>query len=384
MGLPDNSSPQTVGIVQGRKEEACKKSKNRAVSLVEHLIESRGNTTGPEQIASLVRELVVLNGIPPSLRRKGPFTEVDVADETREVLSAIGNGLQSMSALRVLRWDSYDALSGEIIDILACKSLLLKEIHLSRLCLSDTAPQSNEAPVHMLPEFSRFIPVLDKLRSFRCTISGNNRHLLYHVLENCDRLEELGITYSEMSLVDMCTRAGKPWKSRLVTLELSNISFTGSANLESDARFCHSFDFSRLKSIRLEKCTDASIFLRELAAIIGFQAIKQLSLWFPGGETSVADIGPFLKTLGLLGTLELLELVDLGFKVDIDAVVYNKHLKVLRLAEWDVSLPPRYQRDELVGSKGRLWTADEILHLGNGCNMLSEIWVDVAHGAELV
>lgn len=385
LGLPENSSPKIVEIVRDRKEESCKRSKNRAVALVEHLLELRSNIAGPEQRARVVRELIVLNGRPPSLRRKGPFTESDVANETREVLSAIANGLESMSALRILRWNSYDALSGDIIDILACKSPFLKEIHLSRLQLSDITFPSNGKLVPVLPEPARFIPILSKLKSFRCTISDNNRPLLYKVLENCDKLEELGVTYSRMHRAEMYARVGQPWKPKLRMLELANTSFSGSVDLESAIQFCVSLDLSRLESIRLEKCADTFVFLRVLVDTIGFEALKKLSLWCVGVEVSVADIVSFIRSLGLLCCLESLEIADLGIKMDVDAIIYNKQLKVLRIAEWDARMPSRYQRDWALSSNGSgLWTVDDVQRLGEGCTGLSELWIDVAHRVELV
>lgn len=349
---------------------------------MERLLELGGSTVGSEQKAKVVRELIVLNGRPSSLRRKGPFTENDVANETREVLSTIANGLESMSALRILRWNSYDALSGDIIDILACKSPFLKEIHLSRLQLSDITLSSF---VPVLPEPARFVPILNKLKSFRCTIFDSQRPLLYQVLENCDKLEELGITYNSIHRAEMCARVGQPWRPKLKTLELANMSFSGSVDLESAVQFCISLDLSRLESMRLGKCTDTFVFLRVLVDTISFQALKNLSLWCAGVGNSVADVISFVRSLSLLSRLELFETADLGIKIDVDAIIYNKQLKVLRFAEWDVNPPPHYQRNDAIFlDRGKLWTADEIQRLGNGCSVLSELWVDVAHGIQLV
>jgi len=385
LGLPDGVLPDVVNMVRDHSERAKRRVGNRAIALIEHLLEPTEDAEGSSPRASLVRELIVHNGNPRS--GQGIFTEQDYTNETQEVFSAIVRLLEKMTTLWVLRWHSYDTPTREIIDTLARKCPNLRETHISRpiKCF----PWFQTVSVPSPPEL--FAPILRTLKSFRCSLPEGSIDILHHILENCKSLEALGIAFAPTDSLNAITPRGKPWNLRLKSLELATVGLlTGGAG--AAARFCGSFNLGGLESLRLDRCNDIPTLLEALSVTSSIEKLRHLSIWTLAEQNEVSQIMSFIRQLGQLhptGGLESLELADLGSKIDFEAVGKNKKLAVLRVTEWDAFISPLIPNHTsgdqiLVPTRGRLLNTRDIEMLGKNCEGISELWVDVARRTKLV
>ncbi|CUS09313.1 unnamed protein product [Tuber aestivum] len=387
LGLPDGVLPDVVDMVRDHTERSKRREGNRAIALTERLlepVEDSEDAEDPSPRASIVRELIVHNDKPRS--GQGIFTEQDYVNETRDVFSAIVRLLEKMTSLRVLRWHSYDTPTREIIDALAQNCPNLKETYISR-------------PTKYFPRFQTvgspsppkiFEPILHTLKSFRCSLPEGSVDILHHVLENCKNLEALGIAFPPTDPLSTVTPRGEPWSLRLRSLELATVGFL-SGGAGAAARFCSSFDLGGLERLRLDRCNDIPTFLEAFSATAGIESLKHLSIWTLSEQNDMSQIMSFISQLGQLqstGGLESLELVDLGAKIDLEAIGKNKELTVLRVTEWDAFIGPPIPNhiggDQILGpTRGRLLNAKDIENLGRNCKDILELWVDVSRGTEL-
>ncbi|PUU79205.1 hypothetical protein B9Z19DRAFT_1114587 [Tuber borchii] len=373
-------------MVRDHTERAKRRVGNRAIALIDHLLEPTEDAEGSSSRASLVRELIVHNDKPRS--GQGIFTEQDYTNEIQDVFSAIVRLLGKMATLWVLRWHSYDTPTREIIDTLARKCPNLRETHIS-------------GPIKDFPWFQTvsvssppglFSPILHTLKSFRCSLPEGSIDILHHILENCKSLEALGIAFAPTDSLNAITPRGKPWNLRLKSLELATVGLlTGGA--DATARFCGSFDLGGLESLRLDRCNDIPTLLEALSVTSGIERLRHLSIWTLAGQNEMSQITSFIGQLGQLhptGGLESLELADLGSKIDFEAVGRNKRLVVLRVTEWDAFISPLIPNhtgissDQILGpTRGRLLNTRDIEMLGRNCEGISELWVDVARRTKL-
>jgi len=372
-------------MVRDHTERAKRRVGNRATALIEHLLEPTEDAEDPSPRASSVRELIVHNDKPRP--GQGIFTEQDYANEIQDVFSAIASLLEKMTSLWVLRWHSFDTPTAEIIDTLAQKCPNLKETHISRPI--KYFPRFRAVSVPSPPEL--FEPILHTLKSFRCSLPEGSIDILHHILENCGSLEALGIAFAPTDSLNAITPRGKPWNSRLKSLELATAGFLA-GGADAAARFCSSFNLGGLKSLRFDRCNDIPTLLEALSVTSGVESLKHLSIWTLAEQNDMSQIMSFIGQLGQLhptGGLESLELADLGVKMDLEAVGKNKRLTVLRVTEWDAfigpPIPNHISGDQILGpTRGRLLNAKDIETLGRNCKGISELWADVARGTKLV
>jgi len=372
-------------MVRDHTERAKRRVGNRAIALIEHLLEPIEDAEGSSPRASSVRELIVHNDKPRP--EQGIFTEQDYANEIQDVFSAITRLLEKMTSLWVLRWHSYDTPTREIIDTLAQKCPNLKETHISRPI--KYFPWFQAVSVPSPPEL--FAPILHTLKSFRCSLPEGSIDILHHILENCGGLEALGIAFAPTDSVNAITPRGKPWNLRLKSLELATVGFLA-GGADAAARFCSSFDLGGLESLRLDRCNDIPTILEALTVTSGVESLRHLSIWTLAGRNDMSQIMSFIGQLGQLhptGGLESLELADLGAKIDLEAIGKNKRLTVFRVTEWDAFISPpipnHISGGQILGpTRGRLLNAKDIEMLGRNCEGMSELWVDVARGTKLV
>ncbi|KAG0636121.1 hypothetical protein HOY80DRAFT_1011453 [Tuber brumale] len=370
--------------IRDHTERAKRRVVNKAITLTERLLEPTDDAEGPSPRASMMRELIVHNDKPRS--GQGIFTEQDYVNETRDVFLAIARLFEKTTSLWVLRWHSYDTPTREILDALAQKCPNLKETHISRpiKCF----PRLQTVSVPSPPEL--FAPILNTLKTFRCSLPEGSIDILHHILENCKTLEALGIAFAPTDSLSIIAPRGKPWNLRLKSLELVTVGFlTGGAGTAT--RFCSSFDLGGLEKLRFDRCNDIPALLGAFSATAGIESLKHFSIWTLAGQTDMPQIMSFISQLGQFhptGGLESLELADLGAKIDLKAIGKNKRLAVLRVAEWDAFIGPLIPNHigggQIVGpTRGRLLNAKDIENLGRNCKNISELWVDIARGTKL-